>query len=419
MIDPNENRPGYQKTKVGWVPVDWHVAAAAAFAPFVTSGSRGWADFYADCGDLFMRITNLRRDTPRPDLSETRYVKVPSSSAEGRRTLLQKGDLLVSITADLGIVGYVFEHLPSPAYISQHLAILRFPQKVKHDRLYLAYSLAGEHMAYHFYKVTDHGAKAGLNLDTIRELPLILPPLPEQQKIAEILSIWDDAIEQTAALIESKRQQKKALMQQLLSGHRRLPGFTEPLITERLKAHIVERHRRCKTRTDLPILSVTNDRGFVSQDEQFGRRVASTDVSNYKVVKEGEFAYNPSRVNVGSLDMLRNIEAGLLSPMYVVFSVKETALEATYLRHFCDTYSFAEQVRHLTQGSVRDSLSFEGLAAIKCLIPSLREQRAIAAVLAAAEKEIASLVSKLEALRQQKKGLMQRLLTGQVRVKTA
>jgi type I restriction enzyme S subunit len=73
--DPNENRPGYKKSKVGWIPKEWHLRHASDFKPYVTSGSRGWADYYAEKGELFLRITNLRRESPLPDLSDVKFFR--------------------------------------------------------------------------------------------------------------------------------------------------------------------------------------------------------------------------------------------------------------------------------------------------------------------------------------------------------
>ncbi|MPM96542.1 hypothetical protein SDC9_143706 [bioreactor metagenome] len=134
------------------------------------------------------------------------------------------------------------------------------------------------------------------------------------------------------------------------------------------------------------------------------------------MVVNGQFAYNPSRINVGSIDLLTKFDSGLLSPMYVVFDVKE-GLVKEYLFQFLKSSLFLNYIPKLLQGSVRDSLSFDALQLVKLFIPTVEEQREIADVLSTADKEIDLLEKELEALKQQKKGLMQLLLTGIVRVK--
>ena len=437
MNDPSANRPGYKQTKIGWIPEEWRVASASTFAPFVTSGSRGWAEFYADFGALFVRITNLRRETPRPDLTDTRYVSLPLNTAEGRRTLLQRDDILISITADLGIIGHISQHFPSPAYISQHLAILRFPKEMTHDRQYLAYSLAGDRMVYHFYKVTDQGAKAGLNLDTIRQLPLILPPLPEQRKIAAILSTWDDAIEKTRALIAAKKQQKKALMQQLLTGKRRLPGFARrseltntplgelpadwPLRSlHRVFGKVTRKNSRAVTR----VLTASGESGLIDQRTFFTKSIASADVSGYYLIERGEFAYNRSAMTgypYGAIKRLDAHDEGVLSTLYSCFAIRDKHAVSEFYTYFFEAGLLNRQLRRIAQVGGRAhgllNITDSDFFGVLIPVPSLNEQRAIAEVLKTADSEIRSMETKLTALEQQKKGLMQKLLTGQVRVK--
>ena len=165
------------------------------------------------------------------------------------------------------------------------------------------------------------------------------------------------------------------------------------------------------------VLSVTNSRGFISQQEQFDRTVASDDKSNYKLIKKGQFAYNPSRVNVGSLDLLTTFENGILSPMYVVFKTNKSKLNSKFLYYYLKSFWFFGHIPLFVQGSVRDSLSFEGLSSMKFYIPSIEEQTAIANILSAADNEIDLAKQKLARLKEQKKGLMQVLLTGKKRVK--
>lgn len=117
---------GYKQTEVGVIPADWEVTEIGTLKPFVTSGSRGWASYYSDRGSLFVRITNLSRDTIYLNLKDSKFVDLPPDANEGIRTQLQKHDVLISITADIGIVGYIDSRVPTPAYINQHIALVRF-----------------------------------------------------------------------------------------------------------------------------------------------------------------------------------------------------------------------------------------------------------------------------------------------------
>ena len=99
--------PGYKLTDAGVYPEAWLACELGDLAPYVTSGSRGWAEYYSDRGDPFVRITNLSRSTIYIDQSDLKFVRLPINDSEGLRTALADGDLLISITADIGIIGYV------------------------------------------------------------------------------------------------------------------------------------------------------------------------------------------------------------------------------------------------------------------------------------------------------------------------
>jgi type I restriction enzyme, S subunit len=182
--------------------------------PFVTSGSRGWAAFYADQGELFVRITNLWRDSIYLDLTDSKFVQLPPGANEGVRTQLKEHDVLISITADIGIIGYVDESVPSPAYINQHIALVRFDERQLCGK-YVAYFLASQESQRVFRASTDNGAKAGMNLIGIQKIGLMLPSLPEQQRIASCLSSLDALITAETQKHEGIKTHKKGLMQQL------------------------------------------------------------------------------------------------------------------------------------------------------------------------------------------------------------
>ena len=144
------------------------------------------------------------------------------------------------------------------------------------------------------------------------------------------------------------------------------------------------------------VLSVTNSRGFVSQEEYFEGTVHSANISNYKIVRKNQFAYNPSRVNVGSIDILKDYEYGVLSPMYVVFEVDITKLLPDYFKYYFQTNRFFENVKNNTQGSVRNSLSFKALADFDYLLPPIEEQEKIVKILKNVDSIIQKYINVLE-----------------------
>lgn len=260
-----------------------------------------------------------------------------------------------------------------------------------------------------------------------------LPPLPEQRKIAEILSTWDRAIEQTEKLIDAKERLKKGLMQQLLTGKLRFPQFRKStsglsetrfglvpsdwpyLRVDRFAREVNERH---EGKDETPVLSCTKYAGLVDSLSYFGKRVFSEDTAGYKVVRRGQFAYATNHIEEGSIGLLEDVEAGLVSPMYTVFEVDSECVHAPFLYNLLKT----ELYRHIfginTSASVdrRGSLRWSQFRSIRVALPGLEEQRAISACSTTAGREVAVLRKQLSALQRQKRGLMQKLLTGKVRV---
>ena len=167
----------------------------------------------------------------------------------------------------------------------------------------------------------------------------------------------------------------------------------------KLKELIKEVNERNKDEKVKTVLSVTNSRGFVSQEEYFEGTVHSANISNYKIVRKNQFAYNPSRVNVGSIDILKDYEYGVLSPMYVVFEVDITKLLPDYFKYYFQTNRFFENVKNNTQGSVRNSLSFRALADFDYLLPPIAEQEKIVKILRDAD----SIIEKYGLLLEEKK----------------
>jgi type I restriction enzyme S subunit len=156
---------------------NWPGKKLGELLDFMTSGSRGWAEYYSDSGDLFLRIQNVRHDQLL--LDDIAFVKAPDT-AEAKRTRVQPGDVLLSITADLGRTAVVAEGL-GPAFINQHLSILRTKSLV--PRFLSAYfaSPLGQHEVA---KKNRQGVKAGLNFDDIRSFVVPLPPIELQREFA-------------------------------------------------------------------------------------------------------------------------------------------------------------------------------------------------------------------------------------------
>jgi len=152
--------------------------------------------------------------------------------------------------------------------------------------------------------------------------------------------------------------------------------------------HVRQVSQRNKGESGTEVFSVTNSEGFTRSTDYFSKEVFSKDISNYKVVRKGQFAYNPSRINVGSIDYLRPAEKALVSPLYVVFETG-SALSAEYLLRYMKSDWGNAQIRANTEGAVRDSLKYKGLESIKIPLPPLDDQKRIAHLLGKVEGLIA------------------------------
>jgi len=203
----------------------------------VTSGSRDWAQYYSESGDKFIRMTNLPKRGINLLLDDMKYVALPKQSSEGKRTSLDSGDILISITAELGKIGWVPDNL-GIAYINQHTALVKLTSEV--DSKYVAYQLSTNRNNKKLNRLNDSGAKSGLNLSTIRSFSIPFPLLSEQQKIASFLSALDEKIQQLTKKKELLEQYKKGVMQQLFSGQLRFkdengnpyPDWEEKILSE-------------------------------------------------------------------------------------------------------------------------------------------------------------------------------------------
>ena len=269
-------------------------------------------------------------------------------------------------------------------------------------------------------KIIQIGARAHGSLDVSNKdflnMPIPLPPLKEQEKIAEILNAADLELSSYEKLIALKEKYKKGLMQKLLTPKIRFKEFKEQWKVVRLGEVLREVSVRNKDDRETNIISVTNTRGFTKQNEFFGKIVASKDTTNYKIIHKNQFAYNPARINVGSIALLKDFDIGILSPMYVVFECKHL-LSAEYLNHWLKSYFFMGVLEDYLSGSVRKSLNFKDMEQISIFLPPLKEQQKIAEVLSSCDAEIQNLKDLCALLKKQKHALMQRLLCGKVRVK--
>ena len=385
------------------VPEGWKQTRLSEICTTVTSGSRDWAQYYADKGAAFIRMTNLRRGSIWLDLTDLKYVDIQSDSSDGKRTSLRTGDILMSITAELGKIGWVDNGI-GEAYINQHTALIRLKEN-KSNSMFVAYLLSSQSMNSKINRLNDAGAKAGLNLPTIRSIPLTLPPVLEQKKIAEILSTWDKAITTTEQLLVSSQQQKKALMQQLLTGKKRLLDENGVRFSGEWKyGHL-------------------SDLGKINK----GKALSSKDLLNgdYPVIAGGKSSpYNHrdfTHENVITVSASGAYAGYVAYHPYKLWASDCSVVMSKANSDICFIYQLMSHMQSkiysLQSGGAQPHVYPKDLEVLRVSIPPQKEQQKIAAVLSTTDQEISALQQKVEALKQEKKALMQQLFTGKRRVK--
>jgi type I restriction enzyme S subunit len=398
---------GFKRTEVGLIPKGWTTVVIGDLEPFVTSGSRGWARFYAETGASFLRIGNLSREAIYLNLEDLKHVRLPRDTAEAARTEIQDGDLLISITADIGIVGWVGTEVEKPGYINQHIALIRFNQANTSSK-FLAYYLASEGSQRAFVASTDVGAKTGMNLTTIRRIGLALPQPDEQRAIAEALSDVDGLLGALEALIAKKRAIKQAAMQQLLTGKTRLPGFSGPWETKRL-GEIAEIEMGQSPRSEF-----YNSKGLGLPLIQ-----GNADIANRQTVKRTFTTQITKRGYSG--DILMSVRAPVGEVSRAIFDVclGRGVCAARFPNDFLYHYLIHLEpswAKH-SKGSTFDSVNSADVRAVEIALPTdPAEQEAIATVLSDMDAEIAALERRRDKTRAIKQGMMQQLLTGRVRL---
>ena len=184
----------------------------------------------------------------------------------------------------------------------------------------------------------------------MKEIPFEVPKLnSEQEKIAEIISTWDKAIELKEKLIEEKKEFKRGLMQKLLTGNTRFPEFTDEWVETDLNK-IVEKINNKNDEKNQTIVTISAKKGFVNQNEYFNKIVASHDLSNYYLIRKGDFAYNKSYSNgypVGVIKRLESFEKAVVTTLYICFRIQDNTVSSDFLKYYFDSVLLNRQIKRI------------------------------------------------------------------------
>jgi type I restriction enzyme S subunit len=333
---------------------------------------------------------------------------------EYKRSRILKNDILISLVGTIGRVAK-FE-LSTPANIHRNLG------RIRTDYHEFIFHFLNSDVALKLMGDSSSGSsQSALNLSTLRAMKVPFPPFKEQQKIAQILTTWDQAISATEKLLENSQQQKKALMQQLLTGKKRLLDengveFSEAWQLDSFGDWIEEYNEKSTVNEQYEVLTSAR-KGLIKQSEYFGdNRISQRDNIGFNIIPSGYITYR-SRSDDGSFFFNRNDYSfnGIISTYYPVFHFP-TGDNSFFLYLLNRNSSYFSPY---SVGTSQKVLSLNALKSVKIKVPKKTEQQKIAQVITLADQEVETLQKKLDCLKQEKKALMQQLLTGKKRVKVA
>lgn len=246
--------------------------------------------------------------------------------------------------------------------------------------------------------------------EILASVTLPFPSLTEQTKIASFLSLIDYRIQTQNKIIGQLETLIKSVCQKLFTQKVRFKEFTNEWEVKILQEVLIKNSTKNKNQKYSTVQSVSNKYGLINQEEMFqDRRVASNDTSNYYIIKKGYFAYNPSRINVGSLAYKKDEKISVISPLYISFKANNDFLKDEFIWYWFKTIEFIKQMNNSFEGSVRNTLSYENLIKMNISVPRLEEQTKIADFLSKISDKIETEKTILEQLEIQKKYLLQQM----------
>lgn len=406
MTTKNNIPAGYKYSAVGIIPQEWEVASLGKLVS-ITSG---------ESPSLF----NLREIGKYPyikveDMNNCeKYQLLSREYTDDERCAIQKGSIIFP-KRGAAITNNKVRIAACQLYMDSNMMAIMPNDFVCGDYLY--FKITYEQL----FRIADTSTIPQINNKHIIPYKICLPPLAEQRKIAEILGAWDEAIEKQSRLIEKLELRKRALMQRLLTGRTRLPGFTSPWqkvsYSEILKE--VKRNMTWDDNEEYDLISVKRrSGGLFHRNRLLGKDIKT---KNLRPAKFGDFLISKMQIVHGASGLVTEEFDGMkISGSYIALVAKSREkVDMNFINWYSQTPYFYHQTYVSSYGVHIEKMTFdlESFMSMNIMLPPLPEQKAIAEVLTAADNEIVTHRKKLDALRLQKRGLMQQLLTGKTRVK--
>lgn len=369
-----------------------------------------------------LRVVDLTKSKMNPEEMIKTSLEIHHSY---KKTILVQGEIVMALRGEVGLVRMVNKEL-SGANITRGLARLSAKQNTVAPS-FLLWLLRSPKFRADLIRRVGGSALQEISLTELRKVKTLIPPLPEQKKIAQILSTWDNAILATERLLDNSQQRKKALMQQLLTGKKRLPNFEG----EWSKVELGDLGYTYGGLTGKAKEDFGSGEPYITYMSVFADGAIIPDKFDYVKLKEGEKQHSveygdilfttssetPEEVGMASV-MLERLPFNVYLNSFC-FGFRLSSLDVLipeYAKYYMRSESIRRAIANLAQGATRYNLSKKQLLKISLHLPSISEQQTIANILTTADQEIDALQKRLDHLKLEKKSLMQQLLTGKRRV---
>ena len=356
----------------------------------------------------YLRVANVQDGYL--DLTEIKTIDVSKDKTE--RYMLQIGDVLLTEGGDFDKLGRgaVWEGQIKNCVHQNHVFVVRI-DKEKILPSFLSAQTGVFYGKQYFLSCSKQSTNlASINSSQLKDFPVLFPPLPEQKAIADLLSTWDEAIEKTERLIQVKEKRVNGLVYDLIYHPVKEGRWIQ------LQAKWLFKERCESRRGDLPLLSITGSDGVIPREETNRKDTSNDDKSKYLRICPGDIGYNTMRMWQG-VSALSKLE-GIVSPAYTI-CIPGEKLYPPFVAYLFKMPFMIYRFYRYSQGLTSDTwnLKFHHFGEVRIPLPSFKEQQRIAEIISEVEQEIVLLKQLSEKYKTQKRGLMQKMLTGAWRIK--
>lgn len=409
------NIPQGKVTPLGIIPNEWEILQLKKLGEIYSGGTPNTNEpNYWNGNILWCTPSDITKLKTR-FIGDTNQRITPLGLKNSSATLLPPGSILVCTRATIGNAAITIKETST----NQGFKNIKPIKGINVDWLFYYITL-------NKHRIVQLGVGSTfleVSKKDFENFKIIVPPFPEQQKIAEVLSTWDKAIEKQSQLIEKLELRKKGLMQQLLTGKKRLPGFSSKWKTIKLgdiSKRIVRRNinEQCTN-----VVTISAQKGFIRQTDFFNKKVASETIENYYLVKRNEFCYNKSYSNgfpMGAIKRLKEFDQAVVTTLYICFAVQEERISVDFIEQYFSLGLLNRGLMKIANEGGRAhgllNVTPNDFFNINLNLPPIDEQKAISSILFNAYNEVVLAKNKIKSLQEQKKGLMQVLLTGKKRI---